>query len=186
MCETNRYVKAIDGAVALCGLSGIWNEGEAKFADIVLPACTNFERWDISEFANCSGYIADSYTQTSHRVISLQKKCIEPLGSPNPTMTSLPIWGRNWGFTKPLRGWDDGVRLGEEILSCDGLAQYITWEEFFKKGYFVVPFPKDYKSTPALRWFAEVGPRTRRTGVLLRTIRLRGQGIADDFRQDRI
>ena len=26
-------------------------EGEARFADIILPACTNFERWDISEFA---------------------------------------------------------------------------------------------------------------------------------------
>ena len=58
----------------------IWFEGEAKFADIILPACTNFERWDISEFANCSGYIPDSYTQTNHRVITLQKKCIEPLG----------------------------------------------------------------------------------------------------------
>ena len=38
----------------------IWLEGEAKFADIILPACTNFERWDISEFANCGGYIQHS------------------------------------------------------------------------------------------------------------------------------
>ena len=30
----------------------IWIEGEAKFADVILPACTEFERWDISEFAN--------------------------------------------------------------------------------------------------------------------------------------
>ena len=29
----------------------IWFEGEAKFADVILPACTNFERWDISEWA---------------------------------------------------------------------------------------------------------------------------------------
>ena len=27
----------------------IWFEGEAQFADIILPACTNFERWDIGE-----------------------------------------------------------------------------------------------------------------------------------------
>ena len=58
----------------------IWLEGEAKFADIILPACTNFERWDISEFANCSGYIADSFIQVNHRVITMQHKCIEPLG----------------------------------------------------------------------------------------------------------
>jgi trimethylamine-N-oxide reductase (cytochrome c) len=31
----------------------------------------------------------------------------------------------------------------------------ITWEEFEKKGYVVVPFPKDHKSTPAMRWFAD-------------------------------
>ena len=58
----------------------VWFEGETKFADIVLPACTNLERWDIGEWANCSGYIPDSYTMCNHRVIVLQKKCIEPLG----------------------------------------------------------------------------------------------------------
>ena len=35
----------------------IWNEGEATFADIILPACTNFERWDISEWSNLGGYV---------------------------------------------------------------------------------------------------------------------------------
>ncbi len=35
------------------------------------------------------------------------------------------------------------------------LPKHISWEEFEKKGYFVVPMPKDYKPTPALRWFAE-------------------------------
>ena len=29
----------------------IWLEGEARFADVILPACTNFERWDIGEWA---------------------------------------------------------------------------------------------------------------------------------------
>ena len=31
----------------------------------------------------------------------------------------------------------------------------MTWDEFEKKGYFVVPFPDDHKRTPAIRWFAE-------------------------------
>ncbi|MEM8921188.1 MAG: molybdopterin-dependent oxidoreductase, partial [Pseudomonadota bacterium] len=29
----------------------IYMEGDAKFADIILPACTNFERWDIGEWS---------------------------------------------------------------------------------------------------------------------------------------
>ena len=65
MCETNRYVKAYQtDRLPFAVSQSIWFEGEAKFADIILPACTNFERWDISEFANCSGYIPDTYTQT--------------------------------------------------------------------------------------------------------------------------
>ncbi len=81
MQETNRYVRAYrEGKVPFVVNQSIWFEGEARFADVILPACTNFERWDISEFGNCSGYIPDNFNQTNHRVIVLQKKCIEPLG----------------------------------------------------------------------------------------------------------
>ena len=46
----------------------------------------------------------------------------------------------------------DWVRRAFEATD---LPKYVTWEDFFKKGYFVVPLPEDYQSTPALRWFAE-------------------------------
>ena len=36
-----------------------WLEGEGKFADVILAACTSFERWDVAV---------------------MQHKCIEPLG----------------------------------------------------------------------------------------------------------
>ena len=54
MVETNRYARMYrsDNLEFVVNQS-IWFEGEAKFADIILPACTNFERWDISECANC-------------------------------------------------------------------------------------------------------------------------------------
>ena len=55
-------------------------EGETKFADIILPACTNFERWDIGETSNAGGYIIHNFTKMNHRIITLQHKCIEPLG----------------------------------------------------------------------------------------------------------
>lgn len=81
MSETNRYIKAYrNDKLSFVVNQSIWFEGEAKFADIILPACTSFERWDISEFANCGGYIQHSFTQCNHRVICMQHKCIEPLG----------------------------------------------------------------------------------------------------------
>ena len=36
----------------------VWEEGETRFSDIILPACTAFERWDIGEYYNVgAGYV---------------------------------------------------------------------------------------------------------------------------------
>ena len=81
MTDTNRYARMYrTDKLEFVVNQSIWFEGEAKFADVILPACTNFERWDISEFANCGGYIQHAFTQCNHRVAVMQHKCIEPLG----------------------------------------------------------------------------------------------------------
>ena len=81
MTDTNRFAHMYrSDKLEFVVNQGIWMEGETKFADVILPACTNFERWDISEFANCGGYIQHAYTQCNHRVAVMQHKCIEPLG----------------------------------------------------------------------------------------------------------
>ena len=59
----------------------VWKEGETTYADVILPACTVFERWDIGEWYNVgAGYVHHMFSMNNHRVISLQHKCIEPLG----------------------------------------------------------------------------------------------------------
>ena len=81
MTDTNRFARMYrSDKLEFVVNQGIWMEGETKFADVILPACTNFERWDISEFANCGGYIQHAFTQCNHRVAVMQHKCIEPLG----------------------------------------------------------------------------------------------------------
>jgi molybdopterin guanine dinucleotide-containing S/N-oxide reductase-like protein len=157
MTETNRYVRAYrEGVVPFVVNQSIWLEGEARFADIILPACTNFERWDISEFANCSGYIPDTFIQCNHRVIVLQKKCIEPLGESKSDYEIFRMFSERLGigdiFTMGGKSEYDWVK---DYFYATDLPKNITWEEFEKKGYYVVPFPKDHKSTPAMRWFAE-------------------------------
>ncbi|MDH5781656.1 MAG: molybdopterin-dependent oxidoreductase, partial [Dehalococcoidia bacterium] len=157
MNETNRYVRAYrTERLPFVVNQSIWFEGEAKFADILLPACTSFERWDISEFAGCSGYIPDTSCQVNHRVISLQKKCIEPLGESKSDYEIFAFLAKKLGlyevYTEGGLTELDWVR---RMFDASDLPKYISWDEFFKKGYFVVPLPKDYKSTPALRWFTE-------------------------------
>jgi len=77
----------------------IWFEGEAKFADVILPACTNFERSDISEFANCGGYIQHSFNQCNHRVVLMQHKCIEPLGESKSDFQIFLDLAKRLGFS---------------------------------------------------------------------------------------
>ena len=43
----------------------------------------------------------------------------------------------------------------ERLFEASDLPRRISWEEFTKKGYYVVPVPPERKRTPALRWFAE-------------------------------
>ncbi|MGA3128423.1 MAG: molybdopterin-dependent oxidoreductase [Candidatus Korobacteraceae bacterium] len=159
MCETNRYVKMYQtDKLPIAVAQAIWFEGETKFADIILPACTNFERWDISEFANCSGYIAHSFTMCNHRVISLQMKCIEPLGESKSDYDIFAALADRLGVGG---AYTDGGKTEldwvKQVFHATDLPKKITWEEFFKKGYYVVPQnPKDKEHpTPALRWFAE-------------------------------
>src|SRR5262247_1592822 len=52
MNNTNRWVRMYQSPnLEFVVNQSIWFEGEAKFADVILPACTNFERVDISEWA---------------------------------------------------------------------------------------------------------------------------------------
>jgi trimethylamine-N-oxide reductase (cytochrome c) len=157
MQQTNRYAKAYrEGKVSFVVNQNIWFEGETKFADIVLPACTNFERWDLAEFGNCSGYIPDTFIQCNHRVIVFQKKCIEPLGESRSDYDIFAAVTDRLGvgdiFTDGGRDEYDWCRL---YFDATDLPKCISWEDFEKKGYFVVPFPDDHVSTPAMRWFAE-------------------------------
>jgi len=157
MNETNRYVKAYrTDRLPFVVNQSIWFEGEAKFADIILPACTNFERWDIGEFASCSGYIPDSYIQVNHRVISMQKKCIEPLGESKPDYDICAMMADKLGFRMPYtEGGKTDLDWVKQMFEASDLPNVISWDDFFEKGYYVVPLSENYKPTPGLRWFAE-------------------------------
>ena len=52
-------------------------------------------------------------------------------------------------------GGKDEYEWVKDYFDATDLPKQISWEQFEKKGYYVVPLPKDYKSTPAMRWFSE-------------------------------
>jgi trimethylamine-N-oxide reductase (cytochrome c) len=89
-------------------------------------------------------------------VIHIQHKCIEPLGE---SKSDYDIF------------YELSKRLGLSALYSEGMSQFdwckrlfdgtdmpkvISWKEFLKKGYYVVPVPPEEQRAPcAFRWFAE-------------------------------
>jgi molybdopterin guanine dinucleotide-containing S/N-oxide reductase-like protein len=161
MSETNRYAKMYrsDNLEFVVNQS-IWFEGEAKFADVLLPACTSFERWDISEFANCGGYIAHCFTQCNHRVAVMQHKCIEPLGESKSDFQIFLEITKKLGLAAPYSEGMTEFDWCKRLFDATDLPQVISWKKFLKKGYYVIPAPKEELRAPvSFRWFAEGRPK---------------------------
>ncbi|MEM8917490.1 MAG: molybdopterin-dependent oxidoreductase [Pseudomonadota bacterium] len=155
--KSGRWVDAYRHESIECVVNqSIFMEGEALFSDIILPACTNFERWDIGEWSNAGGYGHHSFESLNHRVIVLQHKCIEPLGE---SRSDYQI------FSDLLERFDLGQVFTEgcgeldwckRVFDSSDLPQKISWKEFCRKGYYVVPPEKEELRPPlAMNWFAE-------------------------------
>nr|MBC8507160.1 molybdopterin-dependent oxidoreductase [Chloroflexota bacterium] len=157
MSDSNRYARAYrSDELEFVVNQAIWNEGETKFADVILPACTNFERWDIGEWANTSGYLFHAYGQLNHRVITLQHKCIEPLGESKSDYQIFLELSELLGVSNPFAEGTDELGWCKRMFDGTDLPKVISWKKIMKKGYYVVPAPPENQRPPvAYRWFAE-------------------------------
>ena len=157
MTQTNRYVKAyrsenLDFVVN----QSIWLEGEAKFADVILPACTQFERWDMSEFGGTGGYALHGQTQMNHRVVVMQHRCIEPLGESKSDFWIFQNLASRLGLGAYFSEGMSELDWVKRLFDASDLPKHISWKEFLKKGYYVVPpLPEDRRDPVSLRWFYE-------------------------------
>ena len=156
--ESNRLAEAYQSPeLEFVVNQSIWHEGESKFADVILPACTNFERWDIGEWTVAGGYSHHNTGQLNYRVISIQHPCIEPLGeSKSDYRIFLEIMhrlgmGSYYGEGKTELDWC------RSQYEASDMPTRMSWERFLERGYYVVPpeDPRIRKRAVALRWFAE-------------------------------
>ena len=156
MTETNKWARMYQSPkLEFVVNQDCWWGGETSFADIVLPACTNLERNDISEFSNAGGYVGHSMSQANYRIVVLQKKCIEPLYDSRPDYDIFASLAERLGFAEVFTEGKTAEDWVRRLFEVSDVAQLVSWEEFEKKGYYIIPVPEDYKPTPALRWFYE-------------------------------
>jgi len=156
MTDTNKWVEAYQSPkLEFIVNQDCWWSSETNFADIILPACTNLERNDIGEFGAAGGYSAHASIGCNYRIIVLERKCIEPLYESKSDYEILALLAERLGVREEYTEGKSDEDWIKRFFEISDLPKYISWEDFQRKGYFIIPLPEDYKSTPALRWFYE-------------------------------
>ncbi|MDD2924330.1 molybdopterin-dependent oxidoreductase [Rhodoferax sp.] len=154
---SNRWVRTYQSdKIEFVVNQSIWFEGEAKFADVILPACTNFERWDIGEWASAGGYAPQYFAQLNHRVVVLQHKCIEPLGESKSDYQIYAELAQRLGLSALFTEGMSEIDWCRRIWEGSDLSKHISWKKLLKKGYYVVPPEKENMRVPtAYSWYYE-------------------------------
>ncbi|MEZ5486827.1 MAG: molybdopterin-dependent oxidoreductase [Steroidobacteraceae bacterium] len=159
MVDANRWVRMYQHEnLKFVVNQSIWWEGETPYSDVILPACTVFERWDIGESLNVGpAYAHHMYAFNNHRVISMQHKCIEPLGeSKSDYDIFLAIAERLDLGAVYSEGGNSEYEWCKRVFDSSDIAKKISWRKFLKKGYYVVPpEPEGSRAPVAMRWFYE-------------------------------
>ena len=158
MTETNRWVRMYQSPkLEFVVMQDCHWQSETRFGDIILPASTNFEHADISDWASPGGYGQDD-TGSNHRIIIYQKKCIEPLWESRPDWEIYKALAKRLGFLEEYTEGNSEEDWIKKVFNISSLPEYVSYEEFKKKGYFVVPLPEEYKPTISNRWYYEGRP----------------------------
>jgi trimethylamine-N-oxide reductase (cytochrome c) len=147
--ESHRYAKMYqEEHLEFVVNQSIWFEGDAKYADIILPACTSFERWDISELGHCGGYVEKNYLQNNYRMFLLQHKCIEPLGQSRSDYQIYYDLSKRLGLGRYYGVGSTEFDWVKRTFQATDLPDKISFEDFLKKGYFVIPALPEGRRTP--------------------------------------
>jgi trimethylamine-N-oxide reductase (cytochrome c) len=89
-------------------------------------------------------------------VIALQHKCIEPLGESKSDYQIFSDILSRLGLGAMFTEGCSELDWAKRVFDSSDVAKHISWKEFCKKGYYVVPAEAENMRTPVqFRWFAE-------------------------------
>jgi molybdopterin guanine dinucleotide-containing S/N-oxide reductase-like protein len=157
MADTSKWVRMYQSPkLEFVVNQDVWYNSETRMADVILPACTNFEREDIGEWAAVNGYTWHASSGCNYRVLVREQKCIEPLGeSKSDYEIFAAIFDKLGLRDKYTDGGKTEADWVKKFFEISDVPNEISWEEFNKKGYHIINVKPGYKSTPGLRWFYE-------------------------------
>jgi anaerobic selenocysteine-containing dehydrogenase len=173
--DTNSYIKALRSPkIEFILAQHPWLENDCIFADIVLPINTKFEEDDINMDSGNGQF----------RVMLHEKKCIEPVGESVSDYEAVCLIAERLGLLEKLTGGrsvQDYIKL---FFETSGAKEFITYEEFVEKGYFVVPTdPKWKERKVGLQEFYE-DPKNHPLKTPTGLLEYESTGLAKHFPED--
>jgi molybdopterin guanine dinucleotide-containing S/N-oxide reductase-like protein len=174
--DSNSYMKALRSPkIEFILAQHPWLENDCLFADIILPVSTKFEEQDMSMDVMSGQY----YT------ITCEKKCVDHIGESKSDYEITCMIAEQFGLLDEYSG---GKSVEEWIKFCfenSDVQDMITFEEFDKKGYFVIPTDPEWKKyPPGLRNFYE-DPGKNPLKTPSGKIEFYSQNLAKHFPDDR-
>jgi trimethylamine-N-oxide reductase (cytochrome c) len=116
-------------------------------ADIILPSNTTMEVEDM---------VTNSRQGMEFQSICLQRQAIQPIGESKSDYEVVLEIAKKLGKYDEVTEGRSILDLEKSIYESTGMDQYITWEDFREKSYFVVPVAEDWENDPpGLRKFYE-------------------------------
>jgi len=147
-CQGNKLNKAYQSSkIEFIVMIDYWYGGEARFADVLLPSNTVFERNDISGWL--TWFMAPATGVYN-------KKAIEPLWESKGDLFIDEELSKRLGVGEQFSEGNTEDDWIHKFFDITCLPKFnISYDEWKKKGYFPVPFPEKYESHPAGRAFHE-------------------------------
>jgi anaerobic selenocysteine-containing dehydrogenase len=103
----------------------------ADYADIVLPATTQLEHWDV-------------HLSYGHHYVTLNQPSIEPLGEALPNSEIFRRLAARMGLDDAMFGDDDVTLIRQALGSSTGKLEGVTLETLLDKGWARLNLPKPY------------------------------------------
>jgi len=117
-----------------------WLENDCLFADIILPANTTLETEDI---------LVNVREGVQFQSAVFQRQSIEPIGESKTDFEIVCEIAKKLGMYEEIMGDWTLDELKKSVFDNMGLPDYISWEEFKEKGYFLFPISQDWEKDPA-------------------------------------
>jgi anaerobic selenocysteine-containing dehydrogenase len=103
----------------------------ADYADIVLPATTQLEHWDV-------------HLSYGHHYVTLNQPSIEPLGEALPNSEIFRRLAARMGLDDAMFGDDDVTLIRQALGSSTGRLEGVTLETLLEKGWARLNLPTPY------------------------------------------